>query len=224
MRKLSAIIRRVEIFLRFPHIWTCIIILLISTVDLLISYWLNTHGESYWSSIFANLFAGFVTGFVICLISSVKQIHIIKMQEKRIWLTHLLEMILEYNSIHRKLLHLHFDKFDRNKEAFDLIYDAGSHANWINDEILQSSLSKTLSFNTIRYCKKQFGYDAVALCKEFEDLHETLNALDIDCPGSKAILKSFETIDRLLWNLGSEVRKAIDDLDIRLSEIQKSII
>lgn len=224
IQKSLDVFRRLMIFLKFPHIWTCFIILIFAAVALLVSYQLNTLNESYWSSIFANLFAGLLTGFVICIIGSIKQISIFKMKEKRKWLSHLSEMILDYLSYHHKILSLRFDKFDGNEDVFELIYETGSRANWVNEEIIQSSFSKILSFNTIRYCKKNFDYDALALCNEYRELHEKLEMVDIDCPSSKAIIKYFESVNWLLWRLNSEVRKAIDDLDIRLSGIQKSII
>ena len=224
MKKASNKVRRLGMYLSFPHVWICFVILVLAAITLAVSYWLNAQGESYWSSIFANLFAGFVTGFIICLIGGMKQIYIVKMTEKRNWLNLLSEKILEYGSWHRKLLGLRFDKFDGDEETFNLIYDIGARANWVNGEILQSSFSKTLSFDTVEYCKKKFDYDADALCSKYEALHETLKMADIDCPSSKEIFQSFESVDHLLCRLNLDVRKAIDDLDVRLSVLQKSII
>lgn len=224
VERLSKLFGRFKIIFRFPHIWTCVIILGISMVSILISLYLNCIDEDFWSSIFANLFAGLITGFVICLISSIKQTSIIKMKEKKAWLEDLSKMIRQYLSDHRELLSMNFEKFEGDEETFKFIYDTGSHANWVNEEIIQSSFSKILSFDSIKYCKKILGYDALAMCDEYERLHQNVYMIDMEYPSAQMIQKYFENVDQALWKLHSEVLRAISDLEIRLSEIQKIII
>ena len=131
---------------------------------------------------------------------------------------------MEYFSGYHQLQKMKFDKFDGDEEKFNYIYDVGSHANWINEEILQSSFNKTLSFNSIKYSKNNFGYDALSLCDAFEELHGNLQLLDVEFPSSKKILEYFDLVNPALKKLNSGVQTAIKNLDIRLSEIQKTII
>lgn len=224
IEKLSELLWRLKILFRFPHLWTCIIILCIAVIAFFISFYLNNIGQNYWSSILANLFAGLITGFVICLISSIKQTSIIKMKEKKAWLEQIENTTERYLSEYDDLKNMHFDQFYGDKDNSVFIYDVGLHAKWVNEEILQGSLHQTLSFNTIKYCKEMFGYDAHAMYAEYERLLENLSMIDLDFPSSKTIRKYFKNVDSALRKLNFELYTAINDLDIRLSEIQKTII
>ena len=216
--------RKLRLVVSFPHIWICVMTLLIAVVSLIISCKLNTADKTFSSSVFSNIFAGLVTGLVICLISGVKQIYTVKLQEKKTWLENLSKMIGRYFEDYNALCHLHFDEFNGDEELFDQIYDCGSHANWVNDEIIQRSFSRTLSFNTISYCKKAFSYQALEMCNAFEELHGNLQMVDVNCPSSKEIVKYFGFVDRKLRNLNMEIHKEVQSLEIRLSEIHKSLV
>lgn len=223
-KRISGVLWHIKIAIGFPHVWICFIILGLAALSLWASYDLTQCGNSFWSAIFANIFAGLITGLVICLISGSKQIAVAKMREKKAWLEKIAHMLMEYFSGYHQLQKMKFDKFDGDEEKFNYIYDVGSHANWINEEILQSSFNKTLSFNSIKYSKNNFGYDALSLCDAFEELHGNLQLLDVEFPSSKKILEYFDLVNPALKKLNSGVQTAIKNLDIRLSEIQKTII
>lgn len=221
---ISNILWHIKIATSFPHVWICATILILAGLSLWASYDLTYCGNSFWSSVFANIFAGLITGFVICLISGVKQITIIKMQEKKAWLENLAHLLKEYFSEYHQLRKMRFDKFSGDEKMFDFIYDVGSHANWINEEILQSSFNKTLSFKPLKYSKKFLGYDALALCNAYEELHGNLQSIDVDCPSSKEIIKYFDDVHPELKKLSSGIYASLRDINARLSEIQKTII
>lgn len=223
-RWISNFLWHIKITMGFPHIWICALILALAGLALWASCDLACCGNSFWSSIFANIFAGLITGFVICLISGAKQITIIKMQEKKAWLENLAQLLSEYFSEYHRLRELRFDKFTGDEKTFNFIYDVGSHANWINEEILQSSFNKTLSFKPVKYCKNFLGYDALALCDAYEELHGSLQLIDVDYPSSKEILKYFDIVHPALKKLSSGVHTALRDINVRLSEIQKTIV
>ena len=48
--------------------------------------------------------------------------------------------------------------------------------------------------------------------------------IEIDCPGSKEIAQQFATVHSELRKLNSAVYGAIRDLDVRLADIQKTIV
>lgn len=223
-RPITTIIDRIITLFSFPHIWICLIILLLAVISLYASYQLNIIEENYWSSILANIAAGFVTGIVICLVGGAKQISVTKIKLKLAWLDKISEMVTQYNSSYSSLMQLHFDKFDGSSETFDFIYTVGSHANWINEEILQRSFDKTLLFDSIKYCSQTLGYDALALANDFEELHEKLRMIDFDCPSSNEIKGYFSKVERELRQLRSAIYTEKKKLEIRLSEIQNTII
>lgn len=215
--------QKLRLIAGFPHTWICVSILIFSVLALIISYQLNVAGNTFLSSLFSNLFAGLVTGLVIYLIGGIKQISVIKLQEKKSWLEKLSKMIKRYFSDYDDLRRLHFDKFSGDEKLFDQIYDCGSHANWINDEIIQSSFSKILSFNSINYCKKSFSYHALEMCDAFEQLHGNLQMIDVTCPSSKEIIGYFDAVDHKIRTLNGEIYKEKQSLEMRISEIQKTL-
>ena len=186
--------------------------------------WLLKSTDSFWSSICANVFAGLVTGLVICLIGGAKQISITRMQAKKEWLQSLAKMLKIYLGDYNEMIKFHFNKYDGTPEVFDFYYDMSIHASNINVEIHQSAFNKTLSFNPDTYCRKQFGYDSVAMDERFDMLHDYVEMIEIDCPGSREIAKRFGTVHPELWKLNASVYDAIRDLDIRLADIRKTII
>lgn len=144
---------RSSLILSFPHFWICILIILLAIASLAISSILYKNAQEYLSSVFANIFAGLVTGLVICLLSGVKQLYIAKLENKKNWLEHIRSMICEYNDFFQKLMKKPFASFDGDEELFAFIYDVGAHANWVNEDILQSTFDRLLSFNPRNYCK-----------------------------------------------------------------------
>lgn len=218
------ITRWISIYVRFPHLWIAMIITNLSVITLLISIYLNTHGEAFWSSIFANIFAGFLTGLILCLISGVKQISMAQLRSQKSFLEELAAKIKQYHQAYSQLRSMTFNQFDGTTETFNLIYDTGSFANWANDFILQATFDETLAFKPVDYCKKTLNYDAVALVDTYQELHDKLYLIDVEYPTRKEILQYFYVVDKSLRGLNSAVYRTIKEIDIRLEAINRSII
>lgn len=223
-RPIVSFVSKVKMVFSFPHIWTCLLILCLAIIALIISYRLDEMGEDYWASILANVSAGLVTGIVICLVGGIKQISVTKIKLKLAWLNKVSDMITQFNTSFASVKKLHFERYEDDDKVFDLIYSAGSHANWINEEILQRSFDKTLLFNSIKYCNNTLGYDALALADDYEELHDKLRMIDVDYPSSKEIIEYFSRVNKELHQLGSAIYTEKKKLEIRLSEIQNTII
>lgn len=216
-------IQKIKMLFSFPHIWICGVLVLVSIIAIYIS-WKLQDSDSFISSIFANIFAGLVTGLAICLISGVKQISILQMQGKRAWLVELAQMLKIYLGDYHKLIQYKFDKFNGNHDDFIFFYDMSIHASDINAFVAQSSFNKTLAFNPHKYSLSNLGYDAAKMGEKFDLLHEKVEMIEIDLPSSRAIEGYFKEIHPDLRKLNSAVYSAIRDLDVRLSDIQKTII
>ena len=215
--------RFTKAILSFSHIWVCLVIAASAVLMLFVS-WLFKDAQPFWSSICTNIFAGLVTGLVICLIGGAKQISIVRMQSKKEWLQNLTELLKVYLNDYHQMTRLHFDRFDGKPEIFDFYYDMSIHASNINVEIQQGTFNKALSFSPDQYCRETFGYDSVAMSEKFDALHAFVEMIEIDCPGSKEIAQQFATVHSELRKLNSAVYGAIRDLDVRLADIQKTIV
>lgn len=215
---------KVSVICSFPHFWLCISILLFSIVSLLISHCVYKLGLDYTSSIFANIFAGLLTGLIICLLSGIKQAYISKLKNKKKWFEHIRSMIKEYNMLFKELTNKSFVAYNGDEDLFNFIYDIGSHANWVNEDIMQSMFDKSLSFNPYTFCKKHFNYDAVLLDSDFSELHNNLYEIDIVSPNKKEILHYFEKVNKHLKRLYSATYHQLQDINIKLEETDKFII
>lgn len=216
-------LRFTKVIFSFSHIRVCLIIAASAALMLIVS-WLSRDTQPFCSSICANIFAGLVTGLVICLIGGAKQISIVRMQSKKEWLQNLTELLKLYLNDYHRMTRLHFKKFDGNQEIFDFYYDMSIHASNINVEIQQGTFNKALSFNPNQYCRKAFGYDSVAMSEKIDALHAYVDMIEIDCPSSKEIAQQFSAVHSELRKLNSAVYGTIRDLDVRLADIQKTVV
>ena len=146
--------KRKKMDLRLPHNQVALGATLIALGSFLVSWKLDSLGITFWSSIFANIFAGLITGLVICLIAGRKQRTIAELESQQNFLIELSAKINEFQSLYHELLKKQFAQFDRNEELFNFIYDVGSHANWVNDYILQSSFNEQLAIDLPNTVKK----------------------------------------------------------------------
>lgn len=212
-------------YLLFPHISTGLIILMLAILSLRYSYSLMKNGQDYWSSVFANISAGLITGIVICLVGGIKQITIMKTQLKIQWLDEMEKKISEFFKYYHKLRELMSQKHGGNsEELFNMIYDVGCRANWVNEAVIESSLDERLLFNPQKYCKKHLKYDADALISDFKELHEDLVMLDIDSTSSRQILQCFDKVYDHLHHLAGKIWREKRALQVRLSRIQSTLI
>lgn len=225
LRDICECIKLAVQYLLFPHILAGIIILMLAILSLRHSYLLMTNGQDYWSSVFANISAGLITGIVICLVGGIKQITIMKTQLKIQWLDEMGKKLSEFFDHYHKFYELGSQKLSGDsEELFNMIYDIGCRANWVNEAVIQSSFDKRLLFNPQKYCKKHLKYDADALASDFEELHENLKMLDIDCTSSRQILQHFDKVKHHLQHLSREIWREKQALQVRLSRMQSTLI
>ena len=207
-----------------PHEIVSIIISSAAFVSLLVAIIFHNLKCEFASSIFANIFAGLITGLIICLISGIKQKNTINISEKKEWLQHISALLKVYFADYNKLVRFKFDKFNGDENLYIFFYDAHTHANDVNTEILQKQFDKNIDFSPRNYCKEILQYDAETLIDTFEDLHTFVEHIDIDCPSSKEILKHFNTVHAKLKDLNSSIYAEIIELDGKLSKMRKSIL
>ena len=215
---------KISLICSFPHFWICALIIILSGVSLLASYCFYRLHRDYLSSIMANIFAGLLTGLIICMISGVKQFYVARLRNRKNWLEHIRQMISDYNNLFHELINKKFTAYNGDEALFSFIYDVGSYANWVNDDILQSTYDKLLSFNPREYCKKYLDYDAYTLENDFSELHDNLYELDINYPSKEEILRYFEKVHKCLMRLNSNAYRQLEDINIKLEETNKSII
>ena len=213
--------KRKKMDLSLPHNKVALGATLIALGSLLISWKLDSCGISFWSSIFANIFAGLITGLVICLIAGKKQRTIAELESQQNFLIELSAKIKEFQSLYHELLKKPFAQFDGNEELFNFIYDVGSHANWVNDYILQGSFNEQLAIDPTEYCK-EMGYDALALADEYEKLHVNLYSVDVDNPTKKQIIQYFDEVEKALRSLGGAVYHKQQSINLQLERIKYS--
>ena len=208
---------------KFPHIITFTIISFLMFLALVISITLEIYDYNYASSIFANIFAGLLTGLVILTITGVKQSNVSKLKMKKIHLEKLHKNIMEYIDLYDKLLRLKSSNFD-SAVNFDFIYDVASHANWVNDYILQSSYNETIPFDFREYCKNELEYDAYGKIDVFVKLHDDVLYLDIYKIDKNETLNCFKDIDKELRGLMNKTYNAIKETEITLERLERMII
>lgn len=92
----------------FPHFGICVLIIILSGVSLLASYYFYRLRRDYLSSILANIFAGLLTGLIICMISGVKQFYVARLKNRKNWLEHIRQMIGDYNDLFDELINKQF--------------------------------------------------------------------------------------------------------------------
>ena len=216
--------RKISLYASFPHLWIAVIILLLTLISFLFSAHFYYRENGYWASIFANISMGLLTGLVLCLITGSKQVFVAKLNSKRCFLEELHTKIKEFFQLYRKLERKQFERFDSSEELFDFIYNTGSHANWVNDYVLQSSFNEILSFSPCKYCKNKFHYDAVSLTDAYEELYQNLYEVDIKYPSKKEILGYFSVVEKELRQLNSAVCQEIKEIDIRLETVNRSLL
>ena len=216
--------RKLLLYVSYPHLWIALIITVLFIIALLVSIYLNNIGETFWSSICANIFAGLITGLIICLVSGIKQVCASNLKSQKSYLEELKSKLSEYIQLYNELLHKKFTQYDNNTDLFDFIYDVGSRANWVNSFVMQSIFNELLPFDGCEYCKKKLSYDSMALSEEFETLRDNIYNVDIKCPTKKEIIEYFSTVDHELKKLNFTVCSAIEEIDVKLEMLGRTIL
>lgn len=205
-----------------PHIRIVGLISIVALLSLIASLALDHFGKPFWSSILANIFAGLLTGLVICVISGVKQVMIAKLEVESVFLNELNSKIKEFQDLYNELLRKPFTQYDDTEEMFDFIYNVGAHANWVNEFILQGAFDERLALNPMECCK-HMGYDSLELDKAYEDLHNNLCGVDVDCPTKKEILGYFRPVEKALRGLRNAVNLRQTEIEAQIEKVKYSL-
>ena len=195
--------------------WLFLSILVFAAIALVLSFSIR---ESTTSSLFSNIFAGLITGLVLSGLSGAKQIYLASQLQKAEWIRQLQQKIADYHKMRTGFL-------SNNLQGLvieDYIYDMGAHASWVKDFILQSSFDRRLSFNTINYCKRNYGFDFDKFTEESEKLHDEL--MVFSCTDKRIAIDLFTEIDRFLNALYSKTITDLRDIETKVSAAQRSII
>jgi len=215
--------KRKSVDFSFPHIRIAAVITILTILSLAGAWILDFCNVTFWSSVLANIFAGLITGLVLCLISGSKQIFVAKLENQKLFLNELEKLINDFQKLYNELVKKPFSQYDDNDGLFEFIYNVGSHANWINDYILQSSFDETIALDPQEYCK-HMGYDALALTNDFEELHSNLYNLDVEYPSKKEILKYFDKIGKQIRHLKMSVYNQKKEISAKLERINYTLL
>lgn len=219
--KLKQTWKNFKLYITLPHIWILGIIIILSIISCVISLYFMEKNP-FLSSIFANIFAGLVTGIVISLISSIKSITLYRTECLIEWLDSLHKDILEYIGMHQKILFNTQHNLD--EEFYNHIYDTLCCGNNINVTINQGIYNSSLPFNTYKYVKRHFRYDALNSSKRNGELRDIIILLDINHVTNKELIDLFKDMDRELNLLNGDIINHITYLKTKKKAINNSLL
>lgn len=214
--------KNIKIYASLPHFWILGIVLIFSIIACTISV-LYMKSNPFISSVFANIFAGLVTGIVISLISAIKSMTLYRTECLIEWLDSLHRDILEYIGMYRKMVCRNQNDFD-DDTLYDHIYDTLCCGNNINVTISQERFNNSLPFDSYKYMKEKFGYDAMNCSENNETLREQIIRLDVENITNTELRNLFESMDRQLNILNGKILKQISYLKVRKKAINISFM
>ena len=220
--KLKQIGKNIKLYASLPHFWILGIILALSIMACVISV-AYIESNPFRSSILANIFAGLVTGIVISLISTIKSMTLYRTECLIEWLDSLHKDILEYIGMYRKMVFRSQTDFD-DETFYNHIYDTLCCGNDINVTISQGRFNRSLPFNSYKYMKKRFNYDAIGCSENNEKLREQIMTLDVRTVTNNELRDLFKDMDRQLTLLNGEIIKHITYLKARKKAINISFM
>lgn len=219
--KLKKIKRKIKPYIELPHIWTLLLIVILSVIMCSFSvYYKDTN--SFASSICGNVFAGLITGVIICLITTIKSISLYRTEQIIEWLNDLHKDCLEFMNMHKKIIFAKDSNFT-NDDFFDLIYDTLCFGNSISQTISQGQFKESLPFNTYKYCKKEFNFDTVEVMKSNENLRNEILCLNISLTSKSEIMKLLKKMVHEVQTLNGDILSKIQELNIKKKAINVSI-
>ena len=124
-----------------------------------------------------------------------------------------------YNKMSRKILFYNEDEFLTEEELYNYIYDVLCCGNDINVIISQGRFDQSLPFNSYKYLKKHFNYDAVEQESINNELREKILILDVAKLSAKEIRGIFENMNDSLFELNGSILKEIENLKIKRKAI-----
>lgn len=220
--KLKQIGKNIKLYASLPHFWILGIILVLSIIACMISV-VCMESKPFLSSVFANIFAGLVTGIVISLISTIKSMTLYRIECLIEWLDSLHKDILEYIGMYQKMVFR--SQSDFNDETFcNHIYDTLCCGNNINVTISQGRFNRSLPFNSYKYMKKRFEYDATNCSANNEKLREQIMTLEVKTVTNSELRALFKDMDRELNILNGKIIKHITYLKAKKKAINISFM
>lgn len=221
--KLKQMWRNIKVYASLPHFWILGIILVLSIIACAISV-VCMKSNPFLSSVFANIFAGLITGIVISLISTIKSITLYRTECLIEWLDSLHKDILEYMGMHRKMVIRSQNDFDGEETLYNHIYDTLCRGNSINETISQGQFDHSLPFDSYKYMKNKFGYDAINCSRNNNQLREQIMLLDVKSVTPNELRNLFENMDRQLKILNGKILMHITNLKTRKKAINISFM
>lgn len=221
--RLKQMWKNVKIYASLPHFWILGFILVLSIIACAISV-ACMECNPFLSSMFANIFAGLITGIVISLISAIKSMTLYRTECLIGWLDSLHKDILEYIHMYQKMVFRGQNDFENDETLYNHIYETLCLGNNINMTISQGRFDHSLPFDSYKYMKNKFKYDAVNCSKNIEKLREQIMLLDIQNTTNNELRNLFENTDRQLRILNGEILKHITNLKTRKKAINISFM
>ena len=221
--KFKQVWKNIKLYASLPHFWIFGIILILSIIACACSVMLMK-SNPFLSSIFANIFAGLVTGIVLSLISTIKSITLYQTTCLVEWLSSLHEDILNYIEMYQKMIFKCQKDIDDTETFDDHIYDTLCCGNEINVKISQGRFDCSLPFNSYKYVKNNFKYDATYYSEKNEKLREQILLLDAGNITINELRNLFKDMDNELRHLNSKILKRITYLETKKKAINVSIM
>ena len=201
---LKKLLRNIRLFFSLPHLMVTLLVILVAIITLLISMKLKLTAP-YASSVLSNIFAGLITGVVLCLVSSVKTVSLYRTERILNWLESINSDYLEFNKSYWNLLFNVIDNCESEDELYDCIYDVLCIGNNLSSRISQGRFDTSLPFNTYKYCKHHFKYDAVKIMEQNNDLRDIIIGVDLSKITKDNLRKLFNEMEKSLSFLNSNV-------------------
>lgn len=209
-------------YIRLPNIWVLLIVTVLAVIMCLLSVFYKDT-DTFTSSICANIFTGLLTGVTVCLITTIKSISLYRTECIIEWLNDLNKECLKFIEMYRKIILTKSSDFKDNEELFYYIYDTLCCGNGICQTISQGQFKETLPFNTYKYCKKSFSFDALEIMKTNKELHENIIELDISSMSKTDIIKLFKPMEHQIFTLNRYILSKICELNAKKKTINISI-
>lgn len=215
--------RSFSLFFSLPHLLITLVVIILAVITLLISSHLQTE-EPFASSVLSNVFAGLVTGIVLCIISSIKAVSLYRTERILSWLNDLHSDFLKFNELHYKLLTAPKDDYKSEKEFNDFVYDVLCAGNDITSKISQDQFDTSLPFNTYKYCKRHFKYDATIFLQENAKIREAVMNLDFNTITPKELRKTFDDMEKSLFSLNGKIIAKNRELNAKKNALSSSLV
>ncbi|NLK71953.1 MAG: hypothetical protein GX285_02895 [Clostridiales bacterium] len=215
--------RSIKVFFSLPHLLITLVVIILAVITLLISSHLQEK-DPFASSVLSNVFAGLVTGIVLCIISSIKAVSLYRTERILSWLDDLHSDFLKFNELHHKLLSTKKEDFNSEKEFNDFAYDVLCAGNDITSKISQNQFDTSLPFNTYKYCKRHFEYDAAIFLEENAKIREAVMNLDFNTTTQKELRKTFDAIEKSLFALNRKIIAKTRELNAKKNALSSSFV